>query len=163
MDAQLGRVFDALEASGRDADTIVVFASDNGPVTDQWLAWYEVNAYGSTGGLRGRKHMLYEGGIRVPAIVRYPGVTKPASVSDELVLGTDLFATLAGAADVPVPDDRPIDGIDVTAILRGEPSPRKSAFWALDSVTDVEFAMRRGPWKLPVEPRTRGRRALPAR
>jgi len=63
MDAQIGRVLDWLDAQDLDENTVVVFASDNGPVTENWFHWWEVNAYGSTGGLRGRKHLVYEGGI----------------------------------------------------------------------------------------------------
>jgi arylsulfatase A-like enzyme len=99
LDAQLGRVLEWLKTGGVEKDTVVVFASDNGPVTSEWLQWFEVNAYGITGGYRGRKHFLYEGGIRVPAIIRYPGVTQPGSVSDEPVIGMDLFVTLANIGD----------------------------------------------------------------
>lgn len=75
MDNQLGRVLKALQKLRLTESTLVVFASDNGPVTSQWLNWWEVGAYGSTAGLRGRKHMIYEGGIKVPAIVRYAPAT----------------------------------------------------------------------------------------
>ena len=73
MDHQIGRVLKALEALQLVDNTLVIFTSDNGPVTSNWINWWEVNAYGSTGGLRGRKHLLYEGGIKVPAIVRFSG------------------------------------------------------------------------------------------
>ncbi|MEM9025699.1 MAG: sulfatase-like hydrolase/transferase, partial [Verrucomicrobiota bacterium] len=66
MDYQLGRVLDALDRLSLVEHTLVVFASDNGPVTRQWIRWWETNAYGETGGFRGRKHRMYEGGIRVP-------------------------------------------------------------------------------------------------
>ena len=61
LDHQLGRLLAYLEKRGLRESTLIVFASDNGPVTDDWLNWYEVNAYGATGGYRGRKHYLYEG------------------------------------------------------------------------------------------------------
>ena len=109
MDHQIGRLLDALVDLGVDDDTVIVFASDNGPVTENWRTWWEVNAHGSTGGFRGRKHRVYEGGIRVPAIVRYPGVTEPGSRSDALVIGTDLFTTLVGIADAELPSDRAIE------------------------------------------------------
>lgn len=148
MDAQLGRMLEWLQTNGLEDDTVVVFASDNGPVTDNWINWWEVNAYGSTGGFRGRKHFLYEGGIKVPAIIRYPGVTRPGTSSDALVIGTDLFVTLAKLGGGQVPQDRPIDGIDITPILSGGELPARSLFWALDSVSEMEYAVRDGHWKL---------------
>ena len=71
-----------------------------------------MNAYGSTGGLRGRKHLLYEGGIRVPTIIRYPGVIAPNSESDAAVVGMDLFVTLATIGGGDIPDDRNLDDDD---------------------------------------------------
>jgi len=148
MDAQLGRVLNWLRQQKIYDDTVIVFSSDNGPVTADWINWWEVNAYGSTGGFRGRKHFLYEGGIRVPTVIRYPAVTQPESVSDAQVIGMDLFVTLANIGDAKIPDDRAIDGIDIQAIFRGGALPQRSLFWALESVSDMEFALRRGPWKL---------------
>ncbi len=151
MDAQLGRVFAWLDEYDYSENTVVVFASDNGPVTSDWFQWFEVNAYGSTGGLRGRKHYLYEGGIRVPAIISYPGVIEPGGESKELVVGTDLFTTLVHLGGGSVPDDRAIDGIDVSTIFSGGQVPNRTVFWALDSVSDLEYAVRRGPWKLFID------------
>jgi arylsulfatase A-like enzyme len=148
MDAQLGRLLQWLDENDLADDTIVVFTSDNGPVTSDWINWWETNAYGSTGGFRGRKHYLYEGGIKVPAIIRYPSAIEAGSVSDELVVGTDLFVTLAQLGGGTVPDDRPIDGIDVSAVLSGGELPQRTVYWALDSVSDLEFVVRRGDWKL---------------
>jgi arylsulfatase A-like enzyme len=148
LDAQLGRVLEWLKAAGVKDDTVVVFASDNGPVTSEWLQWFEVNAYGSTGGYRGRKHFLHEGGIRVPAIIVYPGITKPGAVSDEPVIGMDLFVTLANIGGGQVPEDRAIDGIDIGPVLSGGQIPERPLFWAMSSMSDLEFAIRMGPWKL---------------
>lgn len=148
MDSQLGRVLQALDDLGLEDDTVVVFASDNGPVTSAWLQWYETNAYGSTGGFRGRKHFLYEGGIKVPAIIRYPGVTRPGSSSDELVLGTDIFTTLVKIGGGEIPQDRPIDGIDIGPMLGGGSLPDRAVFWSLSSHGELEFAVRHGSWKL---------------
>ena len=148
MDHQIGRLLDALRRLGHDDDTVIFFASDNGPVTENWRAWWEVNAHGSTGGLRGRKHRVYEGGIRVPAIVRYPGVTEAGARSDALVIGTDFFTTLAGIAGGEVPRDRAIDGLDVAGVLRGEPLPERTLLWALEDADGPDYAIRRGQWKL---------------
>lgn len=148
MDAQLGRVLQLLKDLSMDEQTVVVFASDNGPVTANWINWWEVNAYGETGGLRGRKHFLYEGGIKVPAIIRYPGVTTPGTESNELIVGTDFFATLAKIGGGEIPTDRPIDSLDIMPVLAGGKMPSRSAFWALSSKSDLEFAVRQGSWKL---------------
>lgn len=148
MDSQLGRVLEVLKTGGLDKNTIVVFASDNGAVTSNWFNWWEVNAYGSTGGYRGRKHQLYEGGIRVPALIRYPGHIKAGSTSDALIVGMDWFSTLAKLAGAPIPKDRIIDGIDVAPALKGQALPERSLFWGLPTRHGPEFAVRQDGWKL---------------
>jgi arylsulfatase A-like enzyme len=117
-------------------------------VTANWINWWEVNAYGDTGGFRGRKHFLYEGGIRVPAIIRYPGVVEAGTVTDTPVIGMDWFVTLATIGGGEIPDDRDIDGIDIAPIFSGEALPERSLFWALSAASDLEFAIRSGSWKL---------------
>ncbi len=151
MDHQIGRLLDAMHEQNVYDDTIIVFASDNGPVTENWRTWWEVNAHGSTGGLRGRKHRVYEGGIRVPAIIRIPGVTESGATSDELIIGTDLFTTLAAILGAAVPDDRPIDGLDVTDALRGRSLPERTLLWALENADGPDFAYRQGDWKLLID------------
>ena len=148
MDAQLGRVFHWLRENSLYDETVVLFSSDNGPVTENWINWWEVNAHGSTGGFRGRKHFLYEGGIRVPAIIRYPGAVTAGTVSDAPVIGMDWFVTLANIAGAKVPDDRAIDGIDIAAVFEGKALPERSLFWGLHTVTNMEYAVRDGNWKL---------------
>ena len=148
MDHQIGRVLQALDKAGLDQSTLVVFASDNGPVTSQWINWWEVNAYGSTGGLRGRKHMLYEGGIKVPAIVRYPNHITPGTQSNELIVGMDLFTTIATVAGIDIPSDRTIDGQNVWRALVGEALPPRNLLWALEDQPAPPFAWREAEWKL---------------
>lgn len=149
MDHEIGRVLKALDRLGYAENTMVVFASDNGPVTSDWRKWWEVNAYGNTGGFRGRKHALYEGGIRVPAIVRFPGRFQSGYVSDEPVVGMDLFVTIAEQAGLDIPEDRVIDGVDVSqALERGEPLGERSFFWALPTDDGKDFVYRMGDWKL---------------
>jgi len=149
MDAQIGRFLAALDAAGLRESTIVIFASDNGPVTTEWRNWWEVNLYGSTGGLRGRKADLWEGGIREPAIIRWPGVVEPGSVSDAIVSGYDLLPTLAQVVGFDLPDDRPIDGENAAAILRGEAFTReRPLYWEFDDVRGMHYALRDGEWKL---------------
>jgi len=149
LDAQLGRVLDALDRLGHRDDTIVIFTSDNGPVTSAWENWYEINAHGETGGYRGRKHHLYEGGIRVPAIVRLPGTVSAGSVTDAPVTAMDLFPMIAALCGVAVPTDRAIDGTDIGALLRGgDAPPPRDFYWALPHRNGKEFAYRHGDWKL---------------
>jgi len=149
MDSQIGRFLKALDDAGLRDSTIVVFASDNGPVTTVWRNWWEVNCYGSTGGLRGRKGDLYEGGIRVPAIVRWPGRIEADTVSGAIVSGYDLLPTLASLAGFEAPDDRPIDGEDFSAALRGQTFRRQQPlYWEFDDVAGFHYALRDGDWKL---------------
>lgn len=148
MDAHIGRLLDEIDRLHLADNTLVVFASDNGPVTSDWIAWWEVNAYGDTGGLRGRKHRVYEGGIRVPAIVRLPGQIEPGTHTDELVVGMDFFTTIAAFTGAELPPDRPLDGIDIRAALQGGGLPSRVIVWALESDAPLAFAIRRDQWKL---------------
>ena len=91
---------------------------------------------------------MYEGGIRVPAIIRYPILTRAGDVSDEILVGMDLFVTLTRLAGGEVPNDRPIDGIDVLKVLKGGTLPDRAITWALSAVSEMQFAVRRGEWKM---------------
>jgi len=148
MDHQIGRVLKTLKKQGLDQSTVVIFASDNGPVTSQWINWWEVNAYGSTGGLRGRKHMLYEGGIKVPAIVRYPKHIAADTKSDQRIVGMDLFTTVAHLAGADIPQDRAIDGRNIWDALTGDALPAQNQLWALEGQPSPPFAWREANWKL---------------
>jgi arylsulfatase A-like enzyme len=149
LDYQIGRFLEGLDRRGLRETTLVLLTSDNGPVTTDWRHWWEVNLYGSTGGLRGRKADLYEGGIRVPAIVRWPGRVPAGRVSDAPVSGTDLLPTLAAIVGFAVPADRPIDGEDVSSLLRGEPfERRRPLYWEFDDDQGFRYALRDGRWKL---------------
>ncbi len=149
LDHEIGRLLDRLDRLGLRDDTLVIFTSDNGPVTTDWRHWWEVNLYGSTGGLRGRKADLYEGGMRVPAIVRWPGRVPAGSVSDAPVVGYDLLPTLATVAGFAVPRDREIDGEDVSPLLRGESlSRRRPIYYEFDDDQGFHFALLDGRFKL---------------
>jgi arylsulfatase len=99
-------------------DTIVIFASDNGP---EFVHPYE----GWAGPWRGQYFTAWEGGIRVPFMIRWPGRIAASRVSDEIVHASDLFPTLASLAGASVPSDRPIDGVDQSGFFLG--SSEKSA------------------------------------
>ena len=149
MDFQIGRLLEQMDRLGLRDDTLVVFTSDNGPVTEDWRHWYEVNLHGSTGGLRGRKADLYEGGIRVPAIVRWPGHVAPGTTSDAPVIGYDLLPTLAAAAGAALPIDRPLDGEDVSAVLRSQAfARRRPLYWEFEDDQGFHYALRDGDHKL---------------
>lgn len=154
MDSLIGRFLKKIREMGLEENTLVVFASDNGPVTDQWRYAYELNLYGNTGGLRGRKADLYEGGIRVPAMIRYPGHIRPGLKSDEPLLGYDLLPTICSLLNIPKPSDREIDGQDFSPVLKNQPMTRKKPlFWAYETrfADDPEgfvYAARDGDWKI---------------
>ncbi len=138
LDRQVGRLLDGLRDLGLDRDTLVLFASDNGPLP----------TFGGTrsGGLRGSKLSLYEGGIRVPFIARWPGRVPAGRVDDRTVLGAvDLFPTLCRIAGVPAPMDAAPDGEDLSAALLGEPARRaKPLFWEYGR-NDQSFAYPKAP------------------
>jgi arylsulfatase A-like enzyme len=160
MDFQVGRLLERLDRLNLRDDTVVVFTSDNGPVTEDWRHWYEVNLYGSTGGFRGRKADLYEGGLRVPAIVRWPGHTAAGRETDTPVIGYDLMPTLAAIGGAAVPTDRPLDGEDVSAVLRGEAfERRRPLYWEFEDDQGFHYALREGGRKL-IADRSMGKRRL---
>jgi len=105
MDHNVGSMLDAVDRLGIANDTIVIFASDNGPeYIKPWDGW--------AGPWRGQYFTALEGGIRVPFIVRWPGRVPAGRVSDEIVHAVDLFPTLAAITGASVPADRAIDGVD---------------------------------------------------
>jgi len=132
LDRQIGRVIDELEALKLTEQTLIVFTSDNGP-TD-WPKYYRVedreHPPGFTGPFYGRKWSLYEGGIRMPFIARWPGKI-PAGGTDELsvMCGIDLAPTFATLAGVKIPNNTRLDGRDRSAVLLGSPSIREPIFW----------------------------------
>ncbi|WP_428304307.1 sulfatase-like hydrolase/transferase [Lacipirellula sp.] len=144
LDSAVGRVLQALEEEGLDRHTLVVFTSDNGPVD-----------YGSATPFRGRKTNLYEGGVRVPTIVSWPGVIKPGTQADAPAMSMDLFRTFAVAAEAEVPAELQLDGVDLTPLFSDEGRlPERSLFWERGvGVHMKQFhrrlaAIRRGNWKL---------------
>ena len=149
MDQGIGQVIDFIDEAELRSSTLIIFVSDNGPVTDDWIHWWEVNAYGATGGYRGRKHFLYEGGIRVPAIISQPGRLPEGQVSNAMFTGTDWLATLAGLLSFEIPSDRPIDSVDVARDWISNESARfTSVHWSLPTPNGLDHAIRAGKLKL---------------
>ena len=113
MDANVGQMLDAVDTLGIADNTIVIFTSDNGPEFIQpWDGW--------AGPWRGAYFTALEGGIRVPFMIRWPGKVAAGRVSNEIMHGVDMFATLAKIAGAKVPDDRPIDSVDQSDFLLGK-------------------------------------------
>ena len=148
-DHEVGRVLATLDELGLRDDTFVMFTSDNGPET---LNRYRgaARSYGSPGVLRGMKLHVYEGGIRVPGIVRGPGVTQAGSVVEHAVSGVDLLPTMCEAAGIDTPADDSLGGVDVAPVLRGDPISRdKPLYWQYDrAISPPRVAIRDGDWKL---------------
>ena len=138
-----------LKVLGLEDNTIVIFTSDNGSLGDNPPPWGKNAAPlgGSNGPLRGTKGTTWEGGQRVPGIVRWPGKVDAGRISNELVTSMDLFPTLAALAGADLPQDRTIDGRDVQAIWfdSDAPSPHEAFFYYW--MNDLE-AVRNGRWKL---------------
>ncbi len=154
MDDQIGRLLTTLDNMNLRENTIVIFTSDNGPVTSDWRRWWEVNMYGETGGLRGRKADLYEGGLRVPCMIRYPNHILPGSLTHEPAHGYDLLPTICGLLNIPTPTDRVIDGINLSPIFDNQILDRNNPlFWAFqtrpgDAPEGYLYAVRDKKWKL---------------
>ena len=150
MDAEIGRVLDALARRKMLDDTLVVFQSDNGgPRSAQFTG--EVDMSKSTipadnGPFRDGKASLYEGGTRVVALASWPGHVKPGSVVDQPIHMVDMYPTLAGLAGASLAKTKPLDGVDVwPTISEGRPSPRTEVVY---DVEPFRAAVRKGPWKL---------------
>jgi arylsulfatase A-like enzyme len=152
IDWSMGELFKALEESGIDEHTLVIFTSDNGP-------WQNLPARmlqrgikethsGSAGMLRGSKMTSYEGGFRVPAIVRWPDRIPENQVSSEIVNTMDLFSTIVELSGAELPEDRPIDGRNVMPLLEGKSFDNPEPFFYLSGTT--LHGVRADNWKLRV-------------
>lgn len=145
MDAAFGALMKALEEAGEAENTIVFVTADNGPEGDGQTK----RNCGSTGGLRGRKRWLYEGGIREQFIVRWPGHIQPGSTCDQPVIGSDIFTTACKIAGVELPADRIIDGASIVPAFHDRPIERKvPLFWHYTAPGGMHIALREGDWKL---------------
>jgi uncharacterized sulfatase len=141
IDSNVGRILTTLRDLRIDDNTLVLFMSDNGP----WAPYLEQG--GSAGLLRGAKGSTWEGGMRVPAIFRWPG-TIPSSVVTGIGSELDILPTFASLAGAVAPTDRVLDGFDLSSALRGKsPSPRPSLFYYASSRSGGLSAVRRGPYK----------------
>ncbi len=133
MDEAIGDMLDLLEKSGLADNTLVMFLSDNGG-----------SGSGDNTPLRGGKSQMFEGGLRVPCLVRWPGVIPAGTVCREFLTSLEVFPTLCRAAGAEVPGDITLDGFDMTPVLAGQrKSPRTEMFWERRG----DRAARVGNWK----------------
>jgi arylsulfatase A-like enzyme len=142
IDDSVGLILKTLKENGLDDKTLVLFTSDNGP----WLSYGDHG--GSAGPLREGKGTSYEGGIRVPFVARWPGQIPAGTTRHEPAATIDILPTITALAHAPTPD-RPIDGVDISPLLRSEPGARTphDALFFYYANGQLQ-AMRSGPWKL---------------
>ncbi len=153
LDLSVGRLLDTLDRMQATDNTLVIFTSDNGGVLMTDGSRPEAEAYRAglrcNGKWRGRKHSIYEGGFRVPFIVRWPQRVQAATVCDETISLVDMYATIAAVIDQPFASDEAVaeDSTNLLPAILGAslPKPLRSSV-ILHSPTG-NFAIRRGPWK----------------
>jgi arylsulfatase A-like enzyme len=137
-DAGIGRILTALERHGLTSNTLVIFTNDNG---GEWLS--------RNAPFFNRKGSLWEGGIRVPLILRWPQRLPAGVISPQVAVTMDLTATILSATQTAVPADYPLDGIDLIPHLReGAATITRQIFWRGVPHTRVQTAVRDGDWKL---------------
>jgi arylsulfatase A-like enzyme len=143
-DAGIGRVLAALDRRGLADRTLVVFTADNGG-----------ESFSSMGPLFHHKGSLWEGGIRVPCLLRYPPRLPAGTVSAQPAITMDLTATILAAAGVEAPADAPLDGVDLTPLLSSGRLQERTFFWRLPTGNRTT-AVRHGKWKYVAERRFPG-------
>ncbi len=142
IDWSVGEILQTLASSGVDDNTMVVYTSDNGP--------WKLNRGrgGHADPLRGYKFQTYEGGMRVPCLMRWPGKIPEGSVTDKIAATIDLLPTFAKLAEAPIPTDRTMDGKDIWPLVSGAPdakTPHEAYYYYKGQRLE---SMRQGPWKL---------------
>ena len=146
-DAMVGKTLAALEERGLADNTMVIFSADNGPETHAFERLEKFDQW-SSGDFRGVKRDIYEGGHRVPFIVRWPGHVKAGAVSDEVVSQVDLAATFAAMIDHPLGKDEAIDSYNLLPVLNGEDYSRPLRAATVQNTSAGKFALRQGDWVL---------------
>jgi arylsulfatase A-like enzyme len=141
LDGAIGELLAAIERAGIADDTIVIFTNDNG---GEWLS--------SSAPFFGRKWTVFEGGIRVPAIVRWPNRIPAGSVSDQVGITMDLTASILAVAGAPVPDEAELEGMNLFPVWEGRaPEVERTLFWRAGTGMNRRTAVRRGDWKVIVD------------
>jgi arylsulfatase A len=141
LDRAIGELLAALERAGVAEDTIVIFTNDNG---GEWLS--------SSAPFFGRKWTVFEGGIRVPAILRWPGRIPAGKVSDQVGITMDLTASILAIAGVAVPPEAALEGVNLFPVWEGrQPEFERTLFWRAGEGPNRQAAVRRGDWKVLVD------------
>jgi len=135
LDWQIGRFLDKLKELDLDENTFVVFASDNGPLRDF-----------SQNPLRGYKNQCYEGGIRTPGIIRFPGLTKPGTECDVPISFIDFAPTFCELSGAKMPTDRKIDGTSILPVFKNQKLIRKTPLFCYFYRDFPQASMREGDW-----------------
>jgi arylsulfatase A-like enzyme len=149
-DAVVGRVLEALEKNGVDGRTLVIFTSDNGFAPYAGAKDLEARGHFPSGPLRGYKADAWEGGHRVPFLVRWPGQVTPGGVCGQLIHHADLLATLAAILGAKLPANAGEDSVNLLPLLRGADQPLRQH--AISQSSAGLLALRHGSWKLIVGP-----------
>ena len=144
MDASFGRLMAELDKQKLRDNTFVFFTSDNGPARTGF------HPHGETDGLRDKKGSVYEGGIRVPGMMRWPGKIKPGTVQRTPISGVDLLPTICSFTGLKPPADRHLDGTNIRGLWRGEKIQRtQPLYWHFYGARgEHHVALREGDWKL---------------
>ncbi len=144
LDAGFATLLETLDELSLRDQTFIFLTSDNGP------AITAMHPHGSSGPLRDKKGAIYEGGIRVPGIIQWPGHVVPGSVSHTPVSGVDLLPTLCEMTATPRPSDRVLDGASFLPVLGNQPITRsKPLYWQFNRAkSQAKVAIRQGDWKL---------------
>ncbi|PQV50621.1 arylsulfatase A-like enzyme [Jejuia pallidilutea] len=136
IDWSVGQILEALRTNGLDENTFVIFTSDNGPMV------------GSAAPLKGKKGSTFEGGMRMPTVVWWPGKIPAGSVTNELLTAMDLLPTFTKLASAEMPTDRVLDGKDVFSVLQGKSKSPHEVFYYYNK--NILQAVRSGKWKLRI-------------
>lgn len=158
LDRDIGRLVDLVHELKLDADTLFIFTSDNGPLYDQ-LGGTDTDFFSSANGFRGRKGSLYEGGVRVPLVVRWQGHVATNTQSDRICGFEDWLPTLCELAGFAAEST---DGVSFAATLLGKPQPGRAFLYREFPAYDGWQSVRAGDWKLVrrnLKPRPRNRNA----
>ena len=146
-DAMVGKVLKALEKHGFAQNTMVIFSADNGTETHAFERLEEFDQW-SSGKHRGVKRDIYEGGHRVPFLVRWPGKVRPGSVSGEVVSQVDLAATFAKIIDYPLGKKEAVDSYNLLPVLEEKKYSKPLRVATVQNTTPKIFALRQGEWVL---------------
>jgi arylsulfatase A-like enzyme len=154
IDENVARILDTLDRLELTENTLVVFSSDNGPSNAYNVGWpehWETVLLGSTGEFTGHKARFREGGIRVPYILRWPAGLPSGEVYERPISTLDVYPTFCAAAEIEIPEETNLDGVNLLPYLRGEKdeAPHEKLYWFQNDLGAVRY----GNWKLLIERR----------